>query len=113
MAAIGAAMCATALLFSATAQAQAPSPAQTASGTRLVLLGTAGGPSIKKARAQPSNALIVNGEVYVIDTGNGVARQMALAGIDAKKLRACPRTQPFGTTWPTTAPCCCAQRRAD
>ena len=46
MAAIGAAMCATALLFSATAQAQAPSPAQTASGTRLVLLGTAGGPSI-------------------------------------------------------------------
>lgn len=88
MAAIGAAVCATALLFSVTAQAQAPSPAQTASGTRLVLLGTAGGPSIKKARAQPSNALIVNGEVYVIDTGNGVARQMALAGIDVKKLRA-------------------------
>ncbi|SIS48245.1 MBL fold metallo-hydrolase [Neptunomonas antarctica] len=58
------------------------------SGTRLVLLGTAGGPSIKKARAQPANAVIVNGSVYIVDAGNGVARQMALAGISAKKLRA-------------------------
>lgn len=57
-------------------------------GTQLVLLGTAGGPSIKKARAQPANALVVNDSVYVIDAGNGVARQMALAGIDPKKLRA-------------------------
>lgn len=57
-------------------------------GTRLVLLGTAGGPSIKKARAQPASAVIVNGSVYIVDAGNGVARQMALAGISAKKLRA-------------------------
>ena len=56
--------------------------------SRLVLLGTAGGPSIKKARAQPANALIVNESVYIIDTGNAVARQLALAGISAKKLRA-------------------------
>lgn len=56
--------------------------------TQLVLLGTAGGPSIKKARAQPANALLINGSVYIIDAGNGVARQMALAGIDPKKLRA-------------------------
>lgn len=56
--------------------------------TRLILLGTAGGPSIKKARAQPANALIVNDDVYIIDAGDGVARQMALAGVSAKKLRA-------------------------
>lgn len=56
--------------------------------TRLILLGTAGGPSIKKARAQPSNALIVNGRVYIIDAGNGVSRQMALAGVPARSLRA-------------------------
>ncbi|MEX2125378.1 MAG: MBL fold metallo-hydrolase [Woeseia sp.] len=56
--------------------------------TRLILLGTAGGPSIKKARAQPSNALIVNGSVYIIDAGNGVSRQMALAGAPARALRA-------------------------
>ena len=57
-------------------------------GTRLVLLGTAGGPSVKKARAQPANALIVNGDVYIIDAGDGVARQMALAGLDPRKIRA-------------------------
>lgn len=58
------------------------------SRTRLILLGTAGGPSIKKARAQPASAVIVNDSVYIVDAGNGVARQMALAGISAKKLRA-------------------------
>ena len=57
-------------------------------GTRLILLGTAGGPSIKRTRAQPSNALIVNGSVYIIDAGNGVCRQMALAGISPVALRA-------------------------
>ena len=67
--------------------AQQPPQPQKA-GTRLILLGTAGGPSIKKARAQPANALIVNGSVYIIDAGNGVARQMALAGVPAQTLRA-------------------------
>jgi ribonuclease BN (tRNA processing enzyme) len=65
-----------------------PLHAQQGEGTRLILLGTAGGPSIKKARAQPANALIVNGDVYIIDAGNAVARQMALAGVSARKLRA-------------------------
>ncbi len=65
-----------------------PSLAQPAGATRLILLGTAGGPAIKKARAQPASALIVNGSVYVIDTGNAVARQMALAGIQTSALRA-------------------------
>jgi len=31
--------------------------------TRLILLGTAAGSSIKKARAHPANALVVNGSV--------------------------------------------------
>ncbi|CAN5507191.1 MBL fold metallo-hydrolase [soil metagenome] len=54
---------------------------------RLILLGTAGGPGLKKLRAQPANALIVNGAVYIVDAGNGVARQIALADI-SKALRA-------------------------
>ena len=57
-------------------------------GTRLVLLGTAGGPSLKATRAQPANALIVNGAVYIIDAGNGVCGQMALAHISPRALRA-------------------------
>ncbi|THD64535.1 MBL fold metallo-hydrolase [Phenylobacterium sp.] len=56
--------------------------AQAAAGrSRLILLGTAGGPSPKPNRAAPANAIVVDGATYVIDCGNGVARQMALAGL--------------------------------
>ena len=49
--------------------------------TRLILLGTQGGPRVNADRAQPSNVLIVNGTPYLIDAGNGVARQLALAHV--------------------------------
>lgn len=55
--------------------------------SRLVMLGTAGGPTPKALRAAPAHALVVDGVVYVIDCGNGVARQMALAGINLGALR--------------------------
>ena len=55
--------------------------------SKLVLLGTAGGPTPKALRAAPANAIVIDGVVYVIDCGNGVARQMALAGIDLGALR--------------------------
>ncbi len=57
-------------------------------GTRLVLLGTAGGPSAKPARAQPANAVIVNGDIYIVDAGDGVVRQLALGGYPLSKVRA-------------------------
>jgi ribonuclease BN (tRNA processing enzyme) len=56
--------------------------------TRLILLGTAGGPSPKKARAAPAQVVIVDGVPYVIDTGNGVARQLVQAGVMLRDLRA-------------------------
>jgi ribonuclease BN (tRNA processing enzyme) len=71
-----------------TAAAQAAASPSASKGTRLILLGTAGGPSIKKSRAQPANALVVNGSIYIIDAGNGVARQMALANLSPQALRA-------------------------
>lgn len=50
--------------------------------SRLILLGTAGGATPKALRAAPSQAIVVDGVTHVIDCGNGVARQMALAGLD-------------------------------
>ena len=55
--------------------------------SRLILLGTAGGPTPKPNRAAPAQAIVVDGVVYVIDCGNGVARQMALAGLDLGAIR--------------------------
>ena len=55
--------------------------ASSAGSTRLVLLGTQGGPVVNADRAQPANLLIVKGTPYLIDAGNGVARQLALAHI--------------------------------
>jgi ribonuclease BN (tRNA processing enzyme) len=47
--------------------------------TRLILLGTQGGPRITGERAQPANLLVVRARPYLIDAGNGVVRQLALA----------------------------------
>jgi ribonuclease BN (tRNA processing enzyme) len=55
--------------------------------SRLILLGTAGGPTPKATRAAPASAIVVNGAVYIIDCGDGVARQIALAGVPLKALR--------------------------
>jgi ribonuclease BN (tRNA processing enzyme) len=54
---------------------------------RLVLLGTAGGPTPKRTRAAPSSALVTGGAIYLVDCGNGVARQIALAGLAIEDLR--------------------------
>ena len=58
------------------------------SRTRLILLGTAGGPSPKQTRSAPANAVVVDDAVYVVDAGNGVARQLVLAGLTPRDLRA-------------------------
>ncbi len=55
--------------------------------SRLILLGTAGGPTPKPNRAAPAQVIIVNGAAYVIDCGNGVARQLILAGVSLSSLK--------------------------
>ncbi|WP_284320080.1 MBL fold metallo-hydrolase [Dyella acidisoli] len=57
------------------------------SRSRLILLGTAGGPTPKPARSAPASAIVVDGVIYVIDCGNGVARQMVKAGLDLGAIR--------------------------
>jgi ribonuclease BN (tRNA processing enzyme) len=48
--------------------------------TRVVLLGTEGGPSVDASRAAPANLLVVDGVPYLIDAGAGVSRRLASAG---------------------------------
>jgi ribonuclease BN (tRNA processing enzyme) len=58
----------------------------TSGRTRLVTLGTAAGPPPRAHRAQSSNLLIVNDTPYVIDAGDGAARRLAKAGINAREI---------------------------
>ena len=58
------------------------------SRTRLILLGTGGGPSPKGLRSAPAQVILVGDDAYVVDCGDGVARQMALAGVSLSRIRA-------------------------
>ena len=49
--------------------------------SRLILLGTAGGPTPKKTRSGPSQIIVVDNRGYIVDCGDGVARQMMIAGV--------------------------------
>ncbi|MCX6368334.1 MAG: MBL fold metallo-hydrolase [Armatimonadetes bacterium] len=55
--------------------------------TRLVLLGTAGGPTPKANRAPSAYALVVGEETFIIDAGNGVGQQLAKAKIGINSFR--------------------------
>ena len=50
-------------------------------GTRLVLLGTQGGPNVNLRRAQASNAIVVDGRIYLVDCGYGALRSLVAAGL--------------------------------
>ncbi len=56
-------------------------------GARLVLLGTKGGPRVGGKRSNPANAIVVDGNVYIIDCGMGVTAQAVKAGLDLAKIR--------------------------
>jgi ribonuclease BN (tRNA processing enzyme) len=50
-------------------------------GTRLVLLGTQGGPNINPERAETASAIVVDGTVYLVDCGYGTLAALCEAGI--------------------------------
>jgi ribonuclease BN (tRNA processing enzyme) len=55
--------------------------------TRLILLGTAGGPTPKRTRSGPAQVILAGDAAYVVDCGDGVARQAVLAGVPFNALR--------------------------
>ena len=67
-------------LIQSTALLVAPRAPQSPA-SRLILLGTAGGPTPKKTRSGPSQIIVIGDRGYVIDCGDGVARQMTIAGV--------------------------------
>jgi ribonuclease BN (tRNA processing enzyme) len=70
------------------APALVPSSAEGQSArTKTVLLGTTGGPPLQVGRAAPSNAIVANDALYVVDCGNGVARQILQAGLRINTLK--------------------------
>ena len=56
--------------------------------TRLILLGTGGGPRVTKGgRSKSATLILVKGTPYVIDCGEGVAKQLVEAGVQLDSLR--------------------------
>ena len=60
---------------------------QTKTGTRLILLGTKGGPRVGEGRKNPSTLLLIGGVPYLIDCGYGTSLQLIAAGVPLNKLR--------------------------
>ena len=55
--------------------------------TRLILLGTGGGPRPRVPTSAPAQVIIANGVPYVVDCGDGVSRQLVTAGVALPALR--------------------------
>jgi ribonuclease BN (tRNA processing enzyme) len=60
---------------------------QQAKGTRLILLGTGGGPLPRTNRIASSQVILVNNSAYVVDCGDGVTRQLVAAGVPLPQVR--------------------------
>jgi ribonuclease BN (tRNA processing enzyme) len=52
-----------------------------ATGTRLVLLGTQGGPNFNTERNECSSAVVVDGQVYMVDCGYGALGALRESGL--------------------------------
>ena len=64
--------------------AQPPAPANRPPpppGTRLVLLGTRGGPGVSLDRSETASAVVVDGVPYLVDCGYGTMRALVESGL--------------------------------
>jgi ribonuclease BN (tRNA processing enzyme) len=67
--------------------AQAADGATAPSSTRIILLGTKGGPTLGTVRNNAATVILINGVPYLVDCGHGVTRQLMAAGIGLGRLR--------------------------
>ncbi|MEU6349268.1 MBL fold metallo-hydrolase [Streptomyces sp. NPDC047072] len=63
------------------AGAPAASAGTGATGDRIVVLGTDGGPIVRASRAKPALALVVNQRTYLVDAGLNTATQLVASGL--------------------------------
>ena len=73
----------TAVAKTPAAFAQAPDKPR----TRIVFLGTKGGPRVETGRSNPANLIEVNGTRIVLDCGMGVSHQLAEANIPVQSVK--------------------------
>ncbi|HEY3518212.1 MAG TPA: MBL fold metallo-hydrolase, partial [Gammaproteobacteria bacterium] len=75
----------TALGFAAPLLAQPPAAAANRPppppGTRLIMLGTRGGPGVSVDRSESASAVVVDGVAYLVDCGYGTMRALVASGI--------------------------------
>ena len=72
--------------FSVPVACQPQAAALRANDTELLMLGTAGGPPLRKDRSEPATLLIVDGRTYLIDCGIGTIRRMVEVGIPSETI---------------------------
>jgi ribonuclease BN (tRNA processing enzyme) len=74
-----------ALGFAAPLLAQPPAAAANRAppppGTRLIMLGTRGGPGVSVDRSESASAVVVDGVPYLVDCGYGTMRALVAAGV--------------------------------
>jgi len=73
-------------VFSVPVASQRQSAALRANDTELLMLGTAGGPPLRKDRSEPATLLIVDGRLYLIDCGIGTVRRLVEVGVQSQTI---------------------------
>src|SRR5882672_6460751 len=68
--------------------AQSVATSNSAHSTRLILLGTGGGPFLRLGRSEPSSLLVVDGTPYMVDVGVGSLHNLVAAGFHAQDIDA-------------------------
>src|SRR5689334_5022349 len=57
------------------------------SGTKLIILGSMGGPSVGRPRYQTSHVILHGGKAHVVDCGYGATEQLVRAGVRLQDIR--------------------------